>query len=169
MAGGCFWCLEAVFKELKGVDKVISGYSGGSQQNPSYQDMPKPDNTHAETVEISYNPEIISYKKILEVFYSIHDPTTLNRQGNDVGKQYRSAIFYHNDEQKEIAETVTKNYAAQLWNNPIVTEISKYTKFWQAENAHQNYFENNPGNPYCQVIINPKLDKFRKKYHTLLK
>jgi peptide-methionine (S)-S-oxide reductase len=169
LGSGCFWCSEAIFQELKGVDKVVSGYSGGHTENPTYGQMHDMDTGHAECVQISFNPDTISYEKLLEVFYSTHDPTTLNRQGNDIGREYRSVIFYHDDEQKKIAQKVTNSYAGKVWDAPIVTEIAPFTRFYSAENYHQNFFKNNPSQANCQVIINPKLAEFRKKFQSLLK
>ena len=168
---GCFWCTEAIFQELDGVLEVTSGYTGGHTQNPTYKEVCGGETGHAEAVEITYNPDKISYDQLLEVFWQVHDPTTLNRQGADVGTQYRSAIFYHNDEQKQLAE----KYKAELdksgaFNNPIVTEISPYTKFYTAENYHQEYYDlNKNNNPYCSIVIKPKLEKFRKVFKEKLK
>ncbi len=170
LAGGCFWCLEAVFDELRGVEDVVSGYSGGQAPDPSYKDVCTGRTGHAEVVQLRYNPEIISYREILEVFFTIHDPTTLNRQGADVGTQYRSAIFYHTPEQKAIAEEVMRDLQAQgLWDKPIVTQLTPFSVFYPAEAYHQEYFARNPYQGYCQVIIAPKVAKFRKKYLEQLK
>jgi peptide-methionine (S)-S-oxide reductase len=169
LAGGCFWCVEAVFQEVKGVTVVVSGYSGGKTDNPTYDEAHYSDAGHAETIQVTYDPAVISYEQLLQIFYYVHDPTTLNRQGNDVGREYRSIIFYKDEEQKSIAEKVTKNFAAKLWSDPIVTEIIPLDKFWPAESLHQNFYKNNPNLGYCQVIINPKLEKFRKKFESLLK
>ena len=169
LAGGCFWCVEAVYQELKGVKSVNSGYSGGHMDNPNYDKIHYEDTGHAESVQIEFDPEVISYREILEVFYYTHDPTTLNRQGNDVGEEYRSIIFYHDDEQKKVAEEVTRDFAPQYWDNPIVTEIVPFEKFWPAEDFHQNFFKNNSEQAYCRLIINPKLQKFRAKFESLLK
>jgi peptide-methionine (S)-S-oxide reductase len=170
LAGGCFWCLEAVFEQLRGVEKVVSGYAGGSMVNPSYKEVCTGATGHAEVVQVTYNPDQISYPDILGVFFSIHDPTTLNRQGADVGTQYRSAIFYHDAEQKAAAEALIEELNRQgLWPNPIVTEIAPYTKFYPAENYHQEYFRNNSYQPYCQAVIAPKVVKFRKQYLEKLK
>lgn len=168
LAGGCFWCIEAIYQEAKGVSKVVSGYSGGDTDNPSYEQAHYSDSDHAETVQITFDPGVISYEQILQIFYYVHDPTTLNRQGNDVGREYRSVIFYQDEKQKKIAEDITKNFAASLWKDPIVTEIVPLKKFWPAEDFHQNFYKNNSSLPYCQVIINPKLEKFRKKFESLL-
>ncbi|MBV2246912.1 MAG: peptide-methionine (S)-S-oxide reductase MsrA [Lentimicrobium sp.] len=162
---GCFWCTEAIFQELNGVISVESGYSGGKRANPTYDQVSSGASGHAEVTQIVYEPEKISFEDLLEVFWKTHDPTTLNRQGADVGTQYRSIIFYHNAKQKELAE----KYKAELdssgaWDNPIVTEISPYTAFYKAENYHQNYYNNNPNAAYCTFVIGPKLEKFRKVF-----
>lgn len=169
LGGGCFWCLEALYKQLKGVTKVISGYGGGHYKNPSYEDLHYKHTGHAEVIQVDFDPSIITYREILEIFYAIHDPTTLNQQGTDVGKEYRSIILYHDEEQKRIAEDVTKNFATKHWDEPIVTEIKSLDTFWPAEDYHQNYFERNPEQAYCQVIINPKLQKFRTTFADKLK
>ena len=170
LAGGCFWCLEAVFDDLKGVEDVVSGYSGGKFPNPTYQQVCTGATGHAEVVQVTFDPARISYKDILEVFFTIHDPTTLNRQGGDVGTQYRSAIFFHSPEQKATAEQVIQKLsAARLWARPIVTEIQPFTKFYPAEDYHQEYFANNARQPYCQIVIAPKVAKFRKQYLERLK
>lgn len=162
---GCFWCTEAVFQQLKGVSSVVSGYSGGHVENPTYQQVCTGRTGHAEVCQIQFDPEQISYEELLEVFFNIHDPTTLNRQGNDVGTQYRSVIFYHSEEQRETAERVK----AELdnsgdWKNPIVTEIVPFEGFYKAEDYHQNYYRNNPNAGYCRLIIAPKLNKFEKVF-----
>jgi peptide-methionine (S)-S-oxide reductase len=170
LAGGCFWCMEAVFDDLNGVLSVESGYTGGHIPNPTYRQVCSEVTGHAEAVQISYDPSVISYKDILNIFFSVHDPTTLNRQGNDVGTSYRSAIFYHNDEQKAAAqEVIRKLTAQQLWSDPIVTEVTKFDKFYIAEDYHQEYFANNPDQPYCRVVVAPKVAKFRKQYYDRLK
>lgn len=169
LAGGCFWCLEAVFQQVKGVKEVVSGYSGGSVDNPTYDQIHKIDTGHAETVQITFDPKIISYDKLLEIFYFIHDPTTLNRQGNDTGPEYRSVIFFHNQQQKKAAEEKTRNFAAKIWTDPVVTQIIQFEKFWPAEDYHQNFYNNNQNAGYCQVIINPKLEKFRAEFNSLLR
>lgn len=170
LAGGCFWCLEAVYDELKGVHSVESGYAGGQVDNPSYREVCTGTTGHAEVVQIRFDPSIISYRDLLNVFFTIHDPTTLNRQGADIGTQYRSAIFYHDEEQKKIAEETIKDLNAQkVWDNPIVTEVTKFEKFFQAEDYHQEYFANNPYQPYCQVVVAPKVAKFRKHFLEMLK
>ena len=170
LAGGCFWCLEAVFDELKGVESVESGYSGGHVQRPSYAQVCDGDTGHAEVVQVTFDPQVLSYKDLLTIFFTIHDPTTLNRQGNDVGTQYRSAIFYHNEEQKKIAEDVMQEVgAAKIWDHPIVTEVTPFDKFYMAEDYHQEYFKNNPFQGYCRVVIAPKVTKFRHKFADRLK
>lgn len=167
---GCFWCTEAIFQDLKGVQQVISGYSGGSVENPSYQQVCTGTTGHAEAVQITFDPEVISFEDLLYVFWRTHDPTTLNRQGADIGPQYRSVIFYHNDEQKKLAEKSLKETdASGLWSNPIVTEISPYETFYQAEDYHQNYYKINPNQPYCRAVIDPKVRKFRKEFQEQLK
>ncbi|HMB25513.1 MAG: peptide-methionine (S)-S-oxide reductase MsrA [Chloroflexota bacterium] len=170
LAGGCFWCLEAVYDELKGVHSVESGYSGGQVDNPSYHEVCTGTTGHAEVVQVRFDPNVISYRDLLNVFFTIHDPTTLNRQGADIGTQYRSAIFYHDEEQKKIAEETIKDLNAQkVWDNPIVTKVTKFEKFFQAEDYHQEYFANNPYQPYCQVVVAPKVAKFRKHFLEILK
>ena len=165
LAGGCFWCIEAVFQEIDGVEKVVSGYTGGKSFNPTYQRVCFGDTGHAEAVQISFNPSKISYKEILEIFFSVHDPTTPNRQGADVGTQYRSAIFYHNEEQKTIAEEIIKELNKDaLGEKPIVTQIVALDKFYPAENYHQEYFSRNPEQAYCQMVISPKMNKFRQQW-----
>jgi peptide-methionine (S)-S-oxide reductase len=170
LAGGCFWCLEAVYDELEGVIEVESGYAGGKTANPTYKQVCTGATGHAEVVQITFDPSVISFRELLEVFFAIHDPTTLNRQGNDVGTQYRSAIFYHTPEQKQIAEQVIAELnAAKAWPNRIVTEVAPLTAYYPAEAYHQEYFEHNGAQPYCQIVIAPKLAKFRKKYVNRLK
>jgi len=170
LAGGCFWCLEAVYLDLKGVERVVSGYAGGHVANPGYQHVCTGETGHAEVVQIDFDPQVISYRDLLQIFYTIHDPTTLNRQGADVGTQYRSAIFYHNEEQKRIARQVTTEIeAAGIWDHPIVTQIVPLDHFYPAEAYHQNYFARNPYQGYCQVVIAPKVAKFRKQYAERLK
>jgi peptide-methionine (S)-S-oxide reductase len=170
LAGGCFWCLEAVYDELKGVIDVISGYSGGRVTNPSYEAVCSGETGHAETVQVTFDPQLISFRQLLEVFFTIHDPTTLNRQGADVGTQYRSAIFYHDPVQKATAEQVIHDLELQqIWGKPIVTELIQYTVFHPAEEYHQEYFKRNPYQGYCMAIIAPKVAKFRHKYLEMLK
>ena len=170
LAGGCFWCLEAVFDEVKGVAGVESGYAGGHVDNPSYRAVCNGDTGHAEVIQVHFDPSIVSYRDLLNVFFAIHDPTTLNRQGADVGTQYRSAIFYHDDEQKKTAEELIKDLNAQkIWDRPIVTQIEKLDKFFMAEDYHQEYFARNPYQPYCMAVVAPKVSKFRKHFLELLK
>ena len=170
LAGGCFWCLEAVFDDLKGVASVESGYMGGALQDPSYEDVCSGTSGHAEVVQIRFDPSAVSFREILEVFFVIHDPTTRNRQGNDVGPQYRSAIFYHSPEQKTAAEQlIAKLEADRLWDKPIVTEITPASKFYIAEVGHQEYFQRNPYQPYCMMVVQPKVAKFRKHFIGKLK
>jgi peptide-methionine (S)-S-oxide reductase len=170
LGGGCFWCLEAVYQELRGVERVESGYSGGDVPNPTYRQVCSETTGHAEVVQVTFDSDEVSYKDILEVYFTIHDPTTLNRQGADVGTQYRSVIFYHDEDQKRTAEEVISGLEAEgIWNNPIVTEVAPFDEFYVAEDYHQNYFRNNGFQPYCQVIIAPKVAKFRKEYLERLK
>ena len=167
---GCFWCVEAVFQQVEGVHKVVSGYTGGTTVNPNYRDVCTGTTGHAEVVQIEFDPNTISFKELLEIFWHTHDPTTLNKQGNDVGTQYRSAVFYHSETQREIAEESKKEIDnSGTWNDPIVTEITEIDVFYPAEDYHQNYFELNPGQPYCQFVIHPKLKKFTKDFKDKLK
>ncbi|MGD8455085.1 MAG: peptide-methionine (S)-S-oxide reductase MsrA [Anaerolineales bacterium] len=169
LAGGCFWCLEAVFDALKGVTSVESGYSGGHTVNPTYEQVCRGNTGHAEVVRINFDPKVITYEDLLNIFFTIHDPTTLNRQGADVGTQYRSAIFYHDDEQKRIAEEVIREITeAGIWDDPIVTEVTPFEHFYIAEDYHQEYFANNPNQGYCRAVIAPKVAKFRKQYQEML-
>jgi peptide-methionine (S)-S-oxide reductase len=168
--GGCFWCVEAVFKELEGVESVISGYAGGTTNNPTYDEVCSGRSGHAEVCRLEYNPDKISYEELLEVFWKTHDPTTLNKQGADVGTQYRSVIFYHDDQQKAAAETYKKKLdEARVYDKPIVTEISALNGFFSAEKYHQNYYENNPMQPYCSYVITPKIEKFKAVFEHKLK
>ncbi len=170
LAAGCFWCVEAVFDDLQGVESVESGYSGGHTVKPTYQQVCSETTGHAEVIQLKFDADVISFKEILQVFFAVHDPTTLNRQGNDVGSSYRSAIFYHSDEQKRIAEEVVKEVEAEaVYDNPIVTEIKSFDKFYIAENYHQEYFDNNPNQPYCAAVVAPKVAKFRQKFVQRLK
>ncbi len=170
LGGGCFWCLEAVYDQLKGVESVESGYTGGKLANPSYEAVCMGQTGHAEVVQVSFDPGVISFSEILEIFFSIHDPTTLNRQGNDVGTQYRSAIFYHSPDQKTIAETMISTFIEErIFDRPIVTEVVPAGPFYIAEEYHQEYFVRNPSQPYCTYLVNPKLAKFRKKFAEKLK
>jgi len=165
LGSGCFWCTEAVFQQLNGVETVVSGYSGGHVENPSYEQVTTGRTGHAEVCQIQFDPERISYEDILEVFFGTHDPTTLNRQGNDIGTQYRSVIFYHSEEQRKTAEQAKKDLdESGTWKNPIVTEIVQYEKFYPAEDYHQNYYKNNPTQGYCRMVIAPKLNKFEKVF-----
>ena len=170
LASGCFWCTEAVFNELKGVEKVESGYSGGTIANPSYEQVCTGDTGHAEAVQVTFDPKLISYKDILTIFFTTHDPTTKDRQGADVGTQYRSAVFYHNADQRSTAEQVVKELnASKLWKHPIVTEVAPFKTFYKAEDYHQSFYANNPGYGYCKVVIDPKIANLRKQYHDRLK
>ncbi len=170
LAGGCFWCLEAVFDELRGVESVESGYSGGTVTDPNYRDVCTGRTGHAESIQVTFDPAVISYKDILNVFFAVHDPTSLNRQGNDVGTQYRSAIFYHDQGQKDEAEQLIRDLNAQrIWDKPIVTEVVKFDKFCMAEDYHQEYFAKNPYQPYCMALVAPKVSKFRKHFIDRLK
>ena len=170
LAGGCFWCLEAVYDEIKGVHSVESGYAGGHMDNPTYRAVCNGDTGHAEVVQVHFDPNVVSYRDLLNVFFAIHDPTTLNRQGADVGTQYRSAIFYHDDEQKKVAEELIKDLNAQeIWGRPLVTQLEKLDKFYQAEDYHQEYFARNQYQPYCMAVVAPKVSKFRKHFLELLK
>jgi peptide-methionine (S)-S-oxide reductase len=167
---GCFWCTEAVFQRLHGVEKVVSGYSGGPTENPTYEQVCTGTTGHAESIQITYNPTQISFDELLEVFWKTHDPTTINRQGNDIGSQYRSVVFYHDAEQQKLAESYKVKLANErIWNRPIVTEIVPFTKFWPAEDYHQNYYDNNPTRGYCALVITPKISKFRKIFKDRLK
>lgn len=167
---GCFWCSEAIFSRLKGVESVSSGYSGGTVENPSYKQVTTGETGHAEVVQVEFNPEIITYTELLEVFWQTHDPTTLNRQGADVGTQYRSVIFYHNNKQRELAESYKKKLDEEkIYDKPIVTEITQFEKFYMAENYHQDYYEFNRGQGYCNFVITPKIEKFKKIFKARLK
>ncbi|KJF42010.1 peptide-methionine (S)-S-oxide reductase MsrA [Draconibacterium sediminis] len=170
LGGGCFWCTEAIYLELKGVTDVKPGYSGGHVKNPTYKQVCDGTTGHAEVVQITFDPEVVSYSEILEVFFMTHDPTTLNRQGNDVGPQYRSAIFYHNEEQKEVAERVIDLFEKEeVYSNPIVTEVSEFDQFYIAEDYHINYYARNKTKGYCQFVVAPKLEKFKKIFKDQLK
>lgn len=170
LGGGCFWCTEAVFQEVEGVHSVTSGYSGGSAETADYKTVCSGTTRHAEVVQVEFDPQVISYADILEIFWATHDPTTPNRQGNDVGPQYRSVIFYHDEEQKKTAERSKAEAAPQLWGRPIVTEISPFEALFPAEEYHQNYFKNvGNRNPYCTFVITPKVQKFRKNFKDKLK
>ncbi len=168
--GGCFWCIEAVYKEIKGVTDVTSGYAGGAMDNPNYEQVSGGSTGHVEVVKVEFDPAVISFNDMLEVFFAVHDPTTLNRQGNDVGEQYRSAIYYTTDQQKQELESfIQKLKDDNVYDQPITTEIKALDKFYEAEDYHQDYFEKNPTQPYCQLIVNPKVKKFKEKFSSLLK
>jgi peptide-methionine (S)-S-oxide reductase len=168
--GGCFWCIEAIFSEVRGIHTATSGYSGGHIKNPTYREVTSGRTGHAEVVQLAYDPSVISYRQILEVFFHLHDPTTLNRQGADVGTQYRSVIFYHNEYQEKIAREVLKEIdESDLWNDPLVTEISPLGDFYVAEQYHQDYYKNNPNQPYCTFVISPKIAKLRSLFKDKLK
>jgi peptide-methionine (S)-S-oxide reductase len=170
LAAGCFWCVEAVFDDLVGVEDVVSGYSGGHKENPTYQEVCSETTGHAEVAQIKFDPDQLSFPDLLRVYFTVHDPTTLNRQGGDVGTSYRSAIFYHSPEQKAAAEEVIKEITAEgIYDNPIVTEVTAFDKFWPAEDYHQEYFANNPNQPYCASVVAPKVVKFRQKFADRLK
>lgn len=165
LGGGCFWCLEAVFEQLRGVDKVESGYSGGTFDRPNYRQVCSGDTGHAEVVQVTFDPAVISYREVLEVFFATHDPTTLNRQGADEGTQYRSVIFYHSEAQSEAARgLIAELEASRIWDGPIVTEVEPAKEFYKAEDYHQGYFRANPAQPYCRAVVSPKVAKFRKRF-----
>lgn len=167
---GCFWCVEAIFQQVRGVINAESGYSGGSVENPTYSEVCTGTTGHAEVCRVTYDPSVVTYRELLEVFWQTHDPTTLNRQGADVGSQYRSVIFYHNDEQlKQAEETKAKLTAEHIWENPVVTEIVPFRTFYKAEDYHQEYYDQNASQPYCSIVITPKIDKFRKVFKDKLK
>jgi len=170
LGGGCFWCTEAVFQDLRGVERVQSGYSGGHVRNPTYEEVCGKRTGHAEVVQVTFDPSVVTFRELLEVFFTVHDPTTPNRQGADVGPQYRSAVFYHSPEQKAVAEEVIRDVnERQLWGAPVVTEVAEFTEFFPAESYHDDYFRRNPYQGYCQVVIAPKVSKFRKQYLEKLK
>ncbi|HEX4774790.1 MAG TPA: peptide-methionine (S)-S-oxide reductase MsrA [Candidatus Saccharimonadales bacterium] len=169
LGGGCYWCLEAFYQRVVGIESVTSGYSGGHVANPTPEQVYRGDTGHAEVVQLKFDPSVISYHEILEIFYVMHDPTTLNRQDHDVGEEYRSIILYHNDEQERIAEETTKTFAADLYKDPIVTQIEPFTKFWPAEEYMQDYYNKNPTAGYCLVVIDPKIRKLRQKFSAKLK
>jgi peptide-methionine (S)-S-oxide reductase len=170
LAGGCFWCLEAVFEQVRGVEKVVSGYAGGAAENPTYNQVCGGNTGHAEVVQVTFDPSVISYREILEVFFGTHDPTTLDRQGPDVGTQYRSAIYYHSPEQKQVAESLIAELNKEgIWDRLIVTEVAPLTTFYPAEDYHQGYFRANPSQPYCAAVVGPKVAKFRQKFATKLR
>jgi peptide-methionine (S)-S-oxide reductase len=165
LGGGCFWCLDAIFRDLRGVETVESGYAGGMVANPTYRDVSSGMTGHAEAIQVTFDPAVLSFRDLLGVFFAIHDPTTLNRQGADVGTQYRSVILYHSQEQRDTAERVIDELNRNhVWDDPIVTEVARFTTFYSAETYHQNYYAQNPGQPYCQIVISPKVAKFRTAY-----
>lgn len=169
LGGGCFWCVEAVLSRLRGVEKVVPGYSGGKTDRPTYQQVCTGATGHAEVVQVTFDPTVLPYRTLLEVFFATHDPTTLNRQGADVGTQYRSVVFYHSPEQRETAEHLIRELNDQgIWPNPIVTQVEPAGPFYEAEDYHHDYYRNNPGQPYCQIVINPKVAKLREKFAHLL-
>jgi peptide-methionine (S)-S-oxide reductase len=167
--GGCYWCLEAFYQRVKGIDKVVSGYSGGHIENPTTDRVYMGDTGHAEVIQLTFDPQIITYRELLEIFFVMHDPTTLNRQGNDAGEEYRSIILYHDAEQKQIAENMAQGFAADLWPDPIVTQIVPFEKFWPADEYMQDFYNKNPNVGYCQIIIDPKIQKLREKFAAKLK
>ncbi|MBV9215367.1 MAG: peptide-methionine (S)-S-oxide reductase MsrA [Acidobacteria bacterium] len=170
LAAGCFWCVEAVFDDLQGVEDVVSGYSGGHKDNPTYQEVCSESTGHAEVVQIKFDPAVLSFEDLLRVYFTVHDPTQLNRQGNDIGTSYRSAIFYHSEKQKAAAEKIIAEITAErIYDDPIVTEVTPFDKFWPAEDYHQEYFANNPAQPYCAAVVAPKVAKFRQKFVDRLK
>lgn len=170
LGGGCFWCVEAVFDELKGVERVVSGYTGGAAAHPTYRQVCTGTTGHAEVIQITFDPQVITFKEILEIFFAVHDPTTLNRQGADVGTQYRSAIFYHDETQRAIAaQVIAETDAAGIWGAPIVTEVAPLAEFYEAEDYHQEYFRLHGTEPYCRMVIAPKMSKFRQHYGERLK
>jgi peptide-methionine (S)-S-oxide reductase len=169
LGGGCFWCLEAVYEQLEGVEKVVSGYAGGHVANPTYEAVCRETTGHAEVVQVTFDPRVTTYREILQVFFTIHDPTTLNRQGNDEGTQYRSVIFWHTPDQEATAKEIMATYATEAWGPRIVTELKKHTEFFPAESYHQGYFRNNPGQGYCRAIVAPKVAKFRKTWEKKLR
>lgn len=169
-ANGCFWCTEAIFQKIKGVEKVTSGYSGGDLDNPTYEEVSEGDTGHAEAIQIEFDSEIINFKELLDIFFKTHDPTTLNRQGNDIGTQYRSAIFYHNLDQKKIAEEVIAELESEKYfSDPIVTEVTEFTNFFPAEDYHQRFYEKNGNYPYCKIVIDPKIKKLLNEFSGKLK
>jgi peptide-methionine (S)-S-oxide reductase len=170
LGGGCFWCLDALYSQVKGVSQVLVGYAGGNAANPTYKQVSYGNTGHAEVVQLTFDPSVITYREILEIFFEIHDPTTLNRQGNDIGPQYRSIILYHSPQQKEIAEAIIAELnTSGKWNKPIVTELKEYDRFYVAEEYHQKYFEKNPDQGYCKLVISPKVEKFKKKFSLILR
>ncbi len=168
LAGGCFWCTEGIFNQIKGVEKVVSGYSGGTMENPNYEKVSAGITNHAEAIQVTFDPKIISYKDILYIFFKTHDPTTMNRQGNDAGTQYRSVVFFHDEDQKKIAEELKKDLQKD-YKDKIVTEVVPFEKFYVAEGYHQDYFAKNPDKPYCTLVIDPKIQKLKKDFKQFLK
>lgn len=164
LGGGCYWCLEAFYQRIRGVERVVSGYSGGHEDNPTAERVYRGDTGHAEVIQLTFDPSTISYREILEIFFAMHDPTTLNRQGDDIGEWYRSVIFYHDDEQKQIAEDMIASFAPTLYKDPVVTKLQPLDKFWLADEYMQNYYNNNPGQGYCMAVIDPKIQKLRRKF-----
>ena len=170
LGGGCFWCLEAVYEQVKGVERVVSGYAGGHVPRPTYEQVCGETTGHAEVVQVTFDPEVVGYRELLEVFFTIHDPTTKDRQGNDVGTQYRSVVFWHDEKQREVAQQVMREVAEQdLWGAPLVTELEPLREFWPAEAYHQGYFRRNPTQGYCVAVVRPKVAKFRQRHAALLK
>ena len=169
LGGGCYWCLEAFYQRIRGIEKVESGYSGGHVDNPSVERVYRGDTGHAEVVQLTFDPSVITYREILEIFFVMHDPTTLNRQGHDVGEEYRSIILYHDDEQKQIAEDMIKSFAPTLYKDPVVTQLVPFEKFWITEESMQDYYNRNPNAGYCMVVIDPKIQKLRKEFASKLK
>lgn len=169
LGGGCYWCLEAFYQRVNGISKVVSGYSGGHLDHPTAERVYRGDTGHAEVVQLTFDPSVITYREILEIFFVMHDPTTLNRQGNDIGDEYRSAIFYHNEGQKQVAEDMMANFAPTLYKDPVVTQLVAFEKFWAAEEYMQDFYNKNPNAGSCQVVINPKIQKLRQKFASKLK
>lgn len=170
LGGGCFWCIESAFNSVEGVISAISGYAGGDVVNPTYEQVCQGDTGHAEVVQVTFDPAVIPFRDILEIFFALHDPTQVNRQGNDVGTQYRSAVYYHNDEQRHEAEAIIEEITQdEIWPDPVVTEVTPLTEFYPAEDYHQNYFKNNPQNQYCAMVVAPKLAKFKKTFASRLR
>lgn len=170
LAGGCFWCIESAFNQVKGIEKAVSGYMGGHTKDPSYKSVCEGDTGHAEVVQLTFDPKVISFRQILEIFFALHDPTQLNRQGNDIGTQYRSAVFFHHPEQKaQVEEIIREIDDDRIWENPVVTQVEALQTFYSAEDYHQDYFNNNPENQYCAAVVSPKLAKFKKTFADCLK
>ena len=169
LGGGCFWCLDAIYRQLRGVESVESGYAGGHTKQPDYESVCQGDTGHAEVVRLQFQPDIISFEQILEIFFAIHDPTTLNRQGHDVGSQYRSVIFFHDEQQRQLAQAVMNRLAAAVFDAPIVTELANLSSYYKAEDYHQDYYANNPAQGYCAFVVGPKVAKFRNRFLELLK